>query len=106
MNRTHHRRPFHTGPLITLLLGAAALGYVFLVFLPVQKSIRQLHRELRSKQDFVAQAEQLNATIAETEERLQQATAFTASWRERATEPRPAFQLLRGCHRCGTRGRR
>jgi Tfp pilus assembly protein PilO len=50
----------------------------------VQKSIRQLHRELRSKQDYVAQAQRLGPTIAETEARLQEANAFTASWQERA----------------------
>ena len=70
--------------LITVAMGGAVLAYAFFVFLPTQKSIRQLHDELRQKQTEIYQAEQLIATTVKTERELAETKDFIGKWREKA----------------------
>lgn len=87
MKTTRWQAALHSSPLITLVLGAAALAYTFLLFIPGQKSIRKLQAELREKQDFITQAAVLGTTIFETQQRVDEADKFAERWRGAAPDP-------------------
>ncbi len=87
MNARLSLTALHTGPLITLVLGAVALGYVFLMFLPNQKSIQKMHREIREKQNYVSQSPMTVNQIGETRDRLAQTADYGSQWRDRAPDP-------------------
>jgi Tfp pilus assembly protein PilO len=75
------------GPLITLGLGAAALAYLFCVFLPAQKALRALQAQSREKQTYIAQVASLLDSIAKTQAKIDEAREYADNWRRRAPEP-------------------
>ena len=62
--------------MLTTGLAAFALGYVFLVFVPGQKSIVALRGELRAKQDKIIAADHVIAAIEQTDHQLNAAREF------------------------------
>ena len=83
-------------------MGGAVLTYAFFVFLPTQKSIRQLDGEMRQKQTEVYQAEQLMATTVKTQRELAETKDFIGKWRDKA----PGAKKLTGLFAQVTQGAR
>lgn len=100
MNNRLSLTSLHTGPIITVVLGAVALAYAFLLFLPNQKSIQTLQRELRQKQDYVSQAPLTVALIGETRDRLARTADYSTQWRERAPDPNRMASLFAQIMEC------
>ncbi|MEQ8789398.1 MAG: type 4a pilus biogenesis protein PilO [Pirellulaceae bacterium] len=69
---------------ITVLLAAASVAYVFFVFLPGQKAIAKLRRELDEKQQYIVDADRLAHAIQLAEKDLRRAEDFTTAWRAAA----------------------
>jgi Tfp pilus assembly protein PilO len=82
MNTNPPRKFVHSRILITVALGGAVLAYAFFVFLPTQKSIRELHTELQRKQMEIVQAERLVSTTVQTGRELAETREFIGRWRE------------------------
>jgi Tfp pilus assembly protein PilO len=80
--------------LITLALGAAALVYLFCVFLPTARAIHRTREEIRVQQEFIAQATFLPAALADAQKQLDAARVYAASWRNRLTAPSRLPELL------------
>jgi len=80
--------------LITLALGAAALIYLFCVFLPTARAIHRTREEIRMQQEFIAQATFLPAALADTQQKLDAAHEYAASWHNRLTVPSRLPELL------------
>jgi len=68
--------------MVTIALAAAALAYVFLVFLPAQASISQLRTEIQNKRQYIAEADRLVLSIDQTRQRLLAVQRFNASWKK------------------------
>jgi len=66
--------------IITIALAAAALAYVFLVFLPAQASISELRSQLQQKQHYIVASDRLSFSIDQTRERLIAVRKFNADW--------------------------
>ena len=73
--------------LITALLAAASVAYVVFVFLPVQRSIRQLSAELQQKRQELVQAQSLTRPIAYARQRLAETREVCLQWQEGAPTP-------------------
>ena len=71
--------------IVTLLLAASALGYVFFLFLPGQKAIADLRGQLRTKQDLVTQMSSVAQQMQHMEKQLSHARQYTGVWE--ATAP-------------------
>jgi Tfp pilus assembly protein PilO len=86
--------------LVTVLLGGGAIGYVFLVFLPMQTKTVVLRDELKSQRDFVEQSLTLASSMTNVENELHTARAFAAAWRNAAPHTdqlAPAFGAITRC---------
>jgi Tfp pilus assembly protein PilO len=70
--------------IVTLLLAGGALAYVFLVFLPGQRSISTLREELTTKQGFIIETDSIAASIVEAEEKLKDVESYIEKWRDEA----------------------
>ena len=70
---------------ITLALCGAVVAYVFLLFLPTQKSIAALQAELATHQDYIARQQQSHMALAGLKADVQAARVFSENWR--ATAP-------------------
>src|SRR2546421_4878742 len=66
---------------ITLPIAATAVGYLWFVFFPTARIIRETRDEIREKQDFIAQCESLHWTVAQLDHDLAQSKQFTQQWR-------------------------
>ena len=73
--------------LITALLAAAAVAYVVFIFLPLQKSIRQLSSDLQEKRQQVVQAQGLTRPITQAKQRLVDTRNVCLQWKEAAPSP-------------------
>jgi Tfp pilus assembly protein PilO len=69
---------------ITLPIAAGAVGYLWFVFLPTARTIRETRNEIRLKQDFISQAQSLHATLAQTQRDLKDVESYVADWDNRA----------------------
>lgn len=76
------RQPHRT--LVTALLGAGAIGYLFLIFLPNQRSIVQLRRERNQKQQLILQSTGLSTPLAAAEQRLNATRQCSLDWKKGA----------------------
>jgi Tfp pilus assembly protein PilO len=62
---------------VTATLALGALCYVLLIFLPAQRSISALRRELREKQQHVLQSDRLTIPMSQSEDKLRVVADFT-----------------------------
>lgn len=76
------RQPHRT--LVTALLGAGAIAYLFLLFLPGQQSIVRLRRERNEKQQLIMQSTILSSPLAAAEQRLTATRECAVAWKEAA----------------------
>ena len=65
---------------VTLVLGAGAVGYIFLLFLPTQNKIAQLQDELAHHQSYIAQKQDSNVTLASLNSELEATRTFADEW--------------------------
>jgi Tfp pilus assembly protein PilO len=87
------RRYLSTG-LTAAALAAASVAYVVFVFLPGQRAIAQLRRQVQEKQQFIARTQSLPAAIQQAADDLQAANDYAAAWRASApSEARLAATL-------------
>ena len=68
----------------TVVVSGASLGYVFLVFVPIQESIASLRTELREQIKYVGRSATVDATIADLERRKRAANQVVQRWRDHA----------------------
>jgi Tfp pilus assembly protein PilO len=81
---------------LTLVLAGTAIGYVAFVFLPGQRAVGEMRRQLHEKQQFIVQADRLSFAIAKATEDVQAAHEFAEAWRSQApSEARLAVALGR-----------
>lgn len=69
---------------ITILAGAAAVAYAMLVFVPGQRSIAGLRRQVREKELRISQNYQLAEPIRKLEAQVDASRAFADAWREKS----------------------
>jgi Tfp pilus assembly protein PilO len=79
----------HKAPTWAVTLGIAmvAVAYVLFVFLPFQKRIAGLSRQLRDKRLHVVQADQLILPLARERERLGEIRQHMGRWEQNAPDP-------------------
>ena len=70
--------------LITGVVAAAAIAYVFLVFLPGQRSIHTLRTQLGEREQQILQAESLLGPLEQAAQRLARTREVSAQWRSAA----------------------
>lgn len=70
--------------IITALLSAVAVAYVLFVFLPGQRAIGSMRKQLHEKQEYIVQADRLVFAISRASTDLQSAHEFSAGWRNAA----------------------
>ena len=70
--------------MITLPLAAGAVAYLAWSFFPSMHALRELHAEIQSQRDFIAQAEKLTLAVQATERDLKAAQEYCAGWQARA----------------------
>ncbi len=83
-------------PSSTLVTAAMAIGsvvYIVLVFLPAQKAISKVRREVLDKQEHILQADRLTLPIQATQQRMVAVDSFTR--RHDAMLPATKGELLR-----------
>lgn len=68
----------------TAVLACVALAYVFFIFLPKQKTIAEMRRELDEKQQFLLQVDRLRYSIQTADEELTLAKNFSKQWETRS----------------------
>lgn len=76
--------------LITGLMASCAVAYVYLVFLPGQRSIRKTRNQLRDRQTQLLQSDRLAVPIRLAEDQLAQIERIAQRWHESAP---PAAEL-------------
>ncbi len=80
--------------LVTLALGAAALVYLYCVFLPTSRKIRQMRDQIRTQNEFIGHATFLPAALADTQKQLDAASRYTAHWHSHLASPGHLGDLL------------
>ena len=70
--------------IITSVLALGALGYTFLVFLPVKNVIANMNLEIQDQQDYIIKSEALVTQIHMISDELAQSREFTRSWEANA----------------------
>ena len=80
--------------LVTLALGAAALVYLYCVFLPTSRKIRQMRDQIRNQEEFVGHATFLPAALADAQKQLDAASRYTAQWHSHLASPGRLGELL------------
>jgi Tfp pilus assembly protein PilO len=73
--------------LFTALLAAVSVAYVVFIFLPVQRSIRQLSAELQQKRQELVQAQSLARPIEHAKQRLAETREVCLQWQAGAPTP-------------------
>jgi Tfp pilus assembly protein PilO len=79
---------------VTVLLAAGSVAYVFFVFLPGQKAIAYLRRELDTKQQYIIDADRLAHAMQRADQDLKQARQFAEAWRRTAPGERELAPIL------------
>ena len=72
---------------VTLAIALVALATIVFVFLPFQKTIASLSRQLRDKRLHIVQADQLTLPLAKERQRLAEILAHTDRWEQLAPDP-------------------
>lgn len=70
--------------LITGIVAAAAIAYVFLVFLPGQRSILAIRSQLHQRQQQILQAESLFGPLEQAAQRLAHTRQVSSQWKTAA----------------------
>lgn len=70
----------HGNWMLTLPLAGLGLAYLFLFFLPAQRTLDALSRDLSKEQDAVGQADALLPAIAATEQQLAKSCKYNSRW--------------------------
>jgi Tfp pilus assembly protein PilO len=70
--------------LVTIPLVGAVLGYMVWVFMPTKRAIAELHQELQSKQNYVAEAGRMAARIRHVEEEMKATREYNSTWSSRS----------------------
>jgi Tfp pilus assembly protein PilO len=68
--------------IVTAILGAAAVAYVFFVFMPGQRHVGELRAQLQEKQQFIMQSASVTSAIQQSENELTDVREFAKQWRE------------------------
>jgi Tfp pilus assembly protein PilO len=66
--------------IITIAIAAGTVGYLTLLFSPGMRGIAGVRQELRTKQDFIGQAERLRPTTFRLGEQLTQVAQYNQRW--------------------------
>ena len=72
---------------VTLGIALVALAFILLVFLPFQKTIHNLSRQLRDKRLHIVRADQLILPLANERARLAEVRQQTDRWEQIAPDP-------------------
>jgi Tfp pilus assembly protein PilO len=70
--------------IVTPCLGAIALAYLTFVWMPSRRAIKQWREDVESKQQVVARAAGLSASLTALEQELDKTQAFVAEWEKAA----------------------
>lgn len=70
--------------IVTALLAAAAVAYVVFAFLPGQRAIGGMRKQLHEKQEYIVQADRLGFAIQKTTGDLEAAHEYAAAWQTAA----------------------
>lgn len=70
--------------IVTVPLAAAAVAYLMFVFLPGRRANAKIEEELVEKQNYVAEAATVAATLHAAEQELQRTQEYTATWKHNA----------------------
>jgi Tfp pilus assembly protein PilO len=81
------RKKRRTSWFITLPVALAGLGFLWLVFIPTARAIRDTRNDIREKQSFIAQADTLHTTVANLEHELDQVQQYTQEWGRQTPVP-------------------
>jgi Tfp pilus assembly protein PilO len=65
---------------MTIAIAAGTVGYLTLLFSPGMRGIAGLRQELRTKQDYIGQAERLRPVVAQLGEQVNQTAAYNDRW--------------------------
>ena len=66
---------------VTLPIAIGGIGYLWFVFFPTARAIREIRSEIREKEEFVAQCESLHRTVVQMEVGLTETRQYTQQWR-------------------------
>jgi len=69
---------------LTILVAVAAIVYVAVVFLPGQRAIGKMRKQLHEKQHFIVQADRLTFAVQKANSDLRSAHDFAEAWRSAA----------------------
>jgi Tfp pilus assembly protein PilO len=69
---------------LTIILAGSAIAYVAFVFLPGQRAIGEMRKQLHEKQEFIVQADRLTFAIQKAADDMQAALEFAEEWRSHA----------------------
>jgi Tfp pilus assembly protein PilO len=72
--------------IITIAIAAGTVGYLTLLFSPGMRGIAGVRQELRTKQDYIGQAERLRPTTLRLGEQLSEVSQYNASWSTRVVK--------------------
>ncbi len=83
---------------VTVPLAAGSIAYVAFVFLPGQGTTTELRRQIRDKQEHLAQAQSVGAALVASEEELRMAKQHRAQWRKNVPRVAHLSELFAGIH--------
>ncbi|HZZ28616.1 MAG TPA: type 4a pilus biogenesis protein PilO [Pirellulales bacterium] len=72
---------------ITLPTALAALAYLWFVFVPTAKALRNIHDQIRDKESFIAQTDALHTSAAHVEHDLAEVQQYTQDWCRQTPAP-------------------
>jgi Tfp pilus assembly protein PilO len=72
--------------IVTLPLIAVAVAYFMLFVLPGRRAIAELREQIRVKEEYVAKAAGVAASLASRKQELEKARAYAAVWQQRLLE--------------------
>jgi Tfp pilus assembly protein PilO len=81
------------GWLVTGGMASIALAYVFLAFLPSQKAMKVMRRQLNEKQNYIAESDRKFAEIATKRAELAVASQHVNRWQADGPDPKQADHL-------------
>lgn len=65
---------------VTIPIVVGAVGYLWFVFFPTAKIIRETRNEIHEKEAFIAQSESLHRSVVQIENEVAEARQFTREW--------------------------
>jgi Tfp pilus assembly protein PilO len=80
MSTTFHRSSW----IVTPCLGAIAVAYIMFVWMPSRQAIRELHEQVQTKQQMVAQSASLSDMLAAAKQEFDKSQAVAADWERTA----------------------